>query len=52
MSLVPKARIIGDTRGVIRMVIDSNTLKIVGVHIVSALAADMAHEATLAVKFE
>jgi len=52
MSLVPKAHIIGDTRGVIKMVIDPNTLKIVGVHIVSALAADMIHEAALAVKFE
>jgi mercuric reductase len=52
MSLVPKAHVIGDTRGVIKMVIDPNTLKIVGVHIVSALAADMIHEATLSVKFE
>jgi len=52
MSLVPKAHIIGDTRGVIKMVIDPNTLKIVGVHMVSALASEMIHEATLAVKFE
>lgn len=33
------------------MVIDPNTLKVVGVHIVSALAGEMIHEATLAVKF-
>lgn len=33
------------------MVINPNTLKVVGVHIVSPLAADMIHEATLAVKF-
>lgn len=51
MALVPKAQVINDTRGVIKMVIDPNTLKIVGVHIVSPLAADMIHEATLAVKF-
>jgi len=51
MSLVPKAQVINDTRGVIKMVIDPNTLKIVGVHIVSPLAAEMIHEATLAVKF-
>ncbi|MGB9694099.1 MAG: hypothetical protein ACPLYF_04580, partial [Fervidobacterium sp.] len=51
MSLVPKAQVINDTRGVIKMVIDPNTLKIVGVHIVSLLAAEMIHEATLAVKF-
>jgi len=51
MSLVPKSQIINDTRGVIKMVIDPSTLKIVGVHIVSPLAAEMIHEATLAVKF-
>jgi len=51
MSLVPKAHVINDTRGIIKMVIDPRTLKIVGVHIVSPLAADMIHEATLAVKF-
>ena len=51
MSLVPKAHVIGDTRGVIKMVIDPNTLRIVGVHVVSSLAAEMIHEATLAVKF-
>jgi len=52
MSLVPKAQVIKDTRGVIKMVIDPNTLKIVGVHIVSPLAAEMIHEATFAVKFK
>ena len=52
MSLVPKAQVINDTRGVIKMVIDPNTLKIVGVHIVSPLAAGMIHEAAFAVKFK
>ena len=51
MSLIPKAHIVSDTRGVIKMVIDPNTLKIVGVHVVSTLASEMIHEATLAVKF-
>lgn len=51
MSLVPKAPIINDARGVIKMVIDPKTLRIVGIHIVSPLAADIIHEATLAVKF-
>ncbi|HDQ06219.1 MAG TPA: mercury(II) reductase [Candidatus Bathyarchaeota archaeon] len=51
MSLVPKAQVINDIRGIIKMGIDPRTLKIVGVHIVSPLAADMIHEATLAVKF-
>ncbi|MGQ9625225.1 MAG: FAD-dependent oxidoreductase [Candidatus Bathycorpusculaceae bacterium] len=51
MSLIPKSQVINDTRGVIKMVIAPNTLKIVGVHIVSPLASEMIHEATLAVKF-
>jgi mercuric reductase len=51
MSLVAKPQIIGDTRGVIKMVVDPNTLKIVGVHVVSPLAGEIIHEATLAVKF-
>ncbi|MFX1317821.1 MAG: mercury(II) reductase [Promethearchaeota archaeon] len=51
LALLPKAHIIDDTRGVIKMVTDSRTLKIVGVHIVSSEAMEMIHEATLAVKF-
>lgn len=51
MSPVPKAHIINDTRGVIKMVIDPNTLKIVGVHMVSPQAAETIHKATLAIKF-
>jgi mercuric reductase len=51
MSLVAKAQVINDMRGVIKMVVDPNTLKVVGVHIVSPLAAEMIHEATIAVKF-
>ena len=51
MSFVPKAQVINDTRGVIKMVIDPKTLKIVGVHIVSPMTAEMIHEATLAIKF-
>lgn len=51
MSYVPKAKAIKDTRGLIKMVINPQTLKIVGVHIVSPLAGDLIHEGTLAVKF-
>ncbi|MCW4037758.1 MAG: mercury(II) reductase [Candidatus Bathyarchaeota archaeon] len=51
MSLVPKAQIISDTRGIIKMVIDPRDKKIVGVHIVAPHAAEMIHEVTLAVKF-
>ena len=51
MELVPKAQTVKDTRGIIKMVIDPRNEQIVGVHIVSPLAADIIHEATLAVKF-
>ena len=50
ISILPKAHIIGDLRGLIKMVIDPQTTQIVGVHIISPLAAEMIHEATLAVK--
>lgn len=50
-ELVPKAKIIGDTRGVIKMVADNQSKKILGVHILSKHAEELIHEATLAVKF-
>ncbi|MGQ9632322.1 MAG: mercury(II) reductase [bacterium] len=49
---IPKARAIKETRGLIKMVIHPRTSQVVGVHIVAPLAADMIHEATLAVKFK
>ncbi len=52
MALVPKSAIVGDSRGLIKMVIDSKTNRVLGVHIVSPLAADMIHEAVMAVKFK
>lgn len=51
INLVPKARIIDDTRGIIKMVIGENTKKIIGVHILARDAGDLIHEGTLAVKF-
>lgn len=50
MRYVPKARAINDTRGLIKMTVDPKTLAIVGVHILAPLAAEMIHEAVLAVK--
>lgn len=50
MKDVPKALITGQTRGLIKMVIDNRTHRILGVHILSDLAADMIHEGVLAVK--
>jgi len=51
MSFVPKAHIIGDTRGLIKVVAERETKRVVGVHILAPHAADLIHEATLAVKF-
>lgn len=51
LDLVPKARIIGDTRGLIKLVADSKTKRIVGVHIMAPHAADLIEEGVLAVKY-
>jgi len=51
-ELVPKAHVIGDTRGVIKIVMQKENKQIVGVHILAPHAADLIHEATLAVKFK
>ncbi|MBI2543271.1 MAG: mercury(II) reductase [Candidatus Aenigmarchaeota archaeon] len=51
LELVPKAHIIGDTRGLVKLVVDKETKKIQGVHILAPHAADIIHEGTLAVKF-
>lgn len=51
MDSVPKADVIKETRGVFKMAIHPETSVILGVHIVSPNAADLIHEATLAVKF-
>lgn len=51
MSSVPKADVINETRGLFKMVTHPESSKILGVHIVAPNAADLIHEATLAVKF-
>ena len=51
MDSVPKAEAIKEDRGVFKMVIHPRSSKILGVHIVAPNAADLIHEATLAVKF-
>ena len=51
MSSVPKASIIGDERGLVKIVIDYKTHRILGVSILARNASDMISEATLAVKF-
>lgn len=52
MENVPKALTVNDTKGLIKMVIDPRKKnRIIGVHILSNIAADMIHEAVLAVKY-
>ncbi|MDE1852527.1 MAG: mercury(II) reductase [Thaumarchaeota archaeon] len=51
LDLVPKAHIIGDTRGLIKLVADTKTKRVVGLHILAPHAADLIHEGVLAVKF-
>ncbi len=50
MDRIPKALTVGDTRGVLKMVLDAKSRKLVGVHIVSPLAADMIHAAAYAIR--
>ena len=51
MDVVPKAEAIKEDRGVFKMAIHPRSSKVLGVHIVAPNAADLIHEATLAVKF-
>jgi len=51
VARIPKAQAVKETRGLIKMVVHPETSVILGVHIVAPLAADLIHEATLAVKF-
>lgn len=52
MSDVPKAKTINKEKGLIKMAIHPKTGRIFGVHILAELAADMIHEAVLAVKYK
>ncbi|MFV2015705.1 MAG: mercury(II) reductase, partial [Candidatus Heimdallarchaeota archaeon] len=52
IASVPKAKALKETKGLIKMVIHPDTNVIVGVQMVGPLAADIIHEATLAVKFK
>jgi mercuric reductase len=52
LSQVPKAQVIKDTRGVIKMTADAETGRILGVSILAPEAGDLIQEATLAIKFK
>ncbi|WGS64572.1 mercury(II) reductase [Marinitoga aeolica] len=47
---LPKALAIKDTKGAIRLVVDSESETIIGIQLMSPMAADIIHEATMIVK--
>jgi mercuric reductase len=49
-DLVPKAGAIRDTRGLLRLVVDRKSFRILGVHLVSPAAADLIHIGVLAIR--
>jgi mercuric reductase len=52
MKDVPKALTVNDTKGLIKMAVDpKKDNRIVGVHILASIAADMIHEAVMAIKY-
>jgi len=50
LEQVPKPVIVEDTRGLVKIVAEADSHKILGVHILASLAPDMIHEGVLAVK--
>lgn len=52
LAMVPKAKAVLEQRGVIKLVINPHTSAIVGCHIVAPMAAEMIHEAVLAVRHQ
>jgi len=50
LEKVPKPVIVEDTRGLVKIVAEAESHKILGVHILASLAPDMIHEGVLAVK--
>lgn len=52
MAMVPKAAAIRNTQGFVKMIIDKDSKKVLGVHAIGELAADIIQEATLAIQFD
>jgi mercuric reductase len=51
LSVVPRAGAIRDTRGVIKMVLDYTTRRVVGVSMLGTNAGEVIHEAAIAMRF-
>ena len=50
LDVVPKAACLRDTRGLVKMVVVGKNRRIVGVHLIGHNAADVIHEATVAIR--
>jgi mercuric reductase len=51
-SEVPKARVLADTRGLIKMVVEKETRRVLGCALAADHAGDLIHEAALAIKYQ
>lgn len=51
MSLVPRAGAIRDTKGIIKMIADADTDEVLGVTMIGNSAAEVIHEAAMALRF-
>lgn len=51
MSIVPRAGVVRDTRGLIKMVLEVDTKKVLGVSMVGRDAGEVIHEAAMALRF-
>lgn len=51
MELVPRAKAIHNTRGIIKMVADADTDQVLGVSMVGPNAAEVIHEAAMGLRF-
>jgi mercuric reductase len=51
-SAIPKAHVTGNTGGVIKMVADATTGRLLGVHLATSHGAELINEAALAVRFK
>jgi len=50
MDLVPRAAAVRDTRGVVKMVLDGRSQRVVGVSMVGRDASEVIHEAAMAIR--
>jgi mercuric reductase len=51
LSVVPRAGTIRDTRGLIKMVLDDTTRRVVGISMLGTNAGEVIHEAAMALRF-